>query len=745
MTAEAQAEPQFWESDANLEDLRRPILEGLCIAAILLSWVWIGVIATLLEQEPVLRLPPLLPPAALFVGGMLGLFASRAPLRWRGILFLASLFGAVIPWAHWPAPGGWLFFPSLVVSVAGLLMGPRIAFFSAAALSAALGLYVWAHDARVLLTTLSMPLTLLWATAVVTWLSSRNLYTVLSWALSSQARAWETASEARQRREQLRSTVDSLRTTHELLERSTRELDLSRREAESAKQLKVEFAANISHELRTPLNIILGFTEIMSRSPEVYGDMQWPPLLRRDVLEIRRNARYLSEFVDDILDLARMDALRMPIHREATHIGQVIHEAVDIVQRLLENRPVQLLLDVPEHLPEVQIDRTRIRQVLINLLTNACRFTEQGHITVRAVEQDEAVQVSVADTGAGIPSDKLEHIFDEFSQAGLWKRPEGSGKGLGLAIAKQLVALHWGRIWVESALEQGSTFSFTLPLAEGEALRLIRSGERRPPVSRELPQLVMLDEDELSTTYLRRHLDGYDIRQAAHAGEARALVERLHPQAVLVNLPPHSGLGRDLLDALALPPGVPAIGCSLPSRAWLLKDERFAACLIKPVSSAELMRLVQRLAPAGDVLVVDDDRGFVQFVERSFQARGWGERLQRAYDGQAALAKMRQAPPALALLDLILPEMDGFQVAEAMRSDESLMRVPVVLVSGANLGEDALAMEGDVFMLTKGGGFRGSELPNLLKSALASIRADYVSGRDSLAEPAQTARARPAF
>lgn len=521
--------------------------------------------------------------------------------------------------------------------------------------------------------------------------------------------------------------LDSLRTTHELLDRSTRELDLAYREAENVKQRKVEFAANISHELRTPLNIILGFSEIMSRSPEVYSDMTWPRKLRQDVLEIRRNALYLSEFVDDILDLARTEALRMPIHREATDIAQIIRSAFDIVQRLLENRPVRLILDVPPDLPSLQVDRTRVRQVLINLLTNACRFTEVGDITVCAVARTEEIVVSVSDTGVGIPSDKLDDIFEEFSQAELWRRPEGSGKGLGLAIAKQLIELHGGRIWVESVLGVGSKFSFTLPLQELLTTRLVSTGSRRLRRNDRTPCLLIHDEDTLSEAYLRRHLDGYEIHLTSRCEDVAPLVEQLHPEAVVVNLPPEADNQRSIVNMLQLPPGVPVIGCSLPSRSWLRNHQRFAACLAKPVSYTELTSVVERLAPKGPVLAVDDDRGFIQFVERSFQSRGWGERLVRAYDGEEALTKMRHAAPAMALLDLVLPDMDGLEIAEAMAADARLSLVPIVLVSGANLGEDTISVRGEIYSLVKTGGLQGDDLVNMLRATLKTVRPKYVS------------------
>ncbi|MGQ9554242.1 MAG: sensor histidine kinase, partial [Anaerolineae bacterium] len=275
--------------------------------------------------------------------------------------------------------------------------------------------------------------------------------------------------ELRLRQEEVNRLNKALQVSNGLLKRSLREQALAQREAAEARHLKEQFATTVSHELRTPLNIILGFLEVMQRYPEVYGQVQWTPSLRRDIDEIQASAQYLSELVDDILDLARIEALKMPIHRVQTELLGLVREVANLVRRLVMSKPgVVLRLNVPEDLPTLYVDRTRIRQVLLNLLANACRFTDKGEIWVRATLADDEVVVSVADTGPGIPADQLETIFEEFlqSQSPALDEHQRAGKGLGLAIAKRFVQLHGGRIWVESEPGRGSTFHFSLPLAQ---------------------------------------------------------------------------------------------------------------------------------------------------------------------------------------------------------------------------------------------------------------------------------------
>ncbi|MGQ9681722.1 MAG: ATP-binding protein [Anaerolineae bacterium] len=731
--------------ETDLEDLRRPILQALCMACMAFAFLWIGAVATLEEETRALL--PLVPPTALLVTSLISLLSSRTTLYVRSVIFLTGMGAAATPWLTWPVKGYWLFFQSLVIVVCGLLIGPLSSFVAAGAITGAALVVSALGGFAAPLHELLLPLALLWAIAIASWLSSRNLYTVLSWALSSQVRAWEAADEARRRREELRRTVDSLRTTHEILERTTRELELARREAERAQQLRTQFAADISHELRTPLNIILGFTEIMSRSPEVYGNVTWPPLLRGDIMEIRRNASHLSSLVDDVLDLARMDAVRMPIRREETDLSQVVSEAIEIVQRLLDKKPVLLKAALDANLPALSIDATRIRQVLINLLANACRFTEEGEITVTAREQAGEVIVCVADTGPGISPEHLDRVFDEFEQAGAWQRPEQTGKGLGLAIAKHLVQRHGGRIWAESELHQGTRMFFTLPVRRREPLTLLRS-PRPAPQEPGSTALVVLSPHDYPATYLARHMEGYKVHHARTRAQAREMVAAWHPAAVIADINSfHDTDGLSLPD-LALPEGVPIIGCHLPSRRLTNDGESEVTLLVKPVASDELLAVVHRIAPTGSIMVVDDDRGFAQVVERIFQAANEGERVRWACDGREALAKMRVERPALVLLDMVLPHMTGLALARAMQADPALASVPVVFVTGARLPEEALPTGGDAFIIAKSAGLTGDQVLQLLHSALTAVKPDYASASVSQnsmpGERRETGHARPA-
>jgi signal transduction histidine kinase len=312
-------------------------------------------------------------------------------------------------------------------------------------------------------------------------LAVRTLYTTLDWVWQMHEQSKELLATTRNQQVELRSLVKSLRIVNDIRERTEQELMIAHKEAQKAKQLKEQFAANISHELRTPLSIILGFSEIMYLSPEVYGPEPLPPTLMRDVYQIYRNSRHLLDMIDDILDLSRFEMVGFTLKKEATSLAHLIDEAAAIAGNLFEkSENVSLVVNVAPDLPLIDIDQTRIRQVLLNLLNNAHRFTTVGAVTLSARQVDNDILVQVQDTGPGISEADTAAIFTEFYQVDYSLSRSHGGAGLGLAICQRFVEAHEGRIWVESEEGVGSTFSFTLPLDLSKVGPLISTAVRRP-------------------------------------------------------------------------------------------------------------------------------------------------------------------------------------------------------------------------------------------------------------------------
>ncbi|MGQ9555498.1 MAG: sensor histidine kinase, partial [Anaerolineae bacterium] len=254
-------------------------------------------------------------------------------------------------------------------------------------------------------------------TGGILFFGMNSSYQILQWAWNRHSQAQSLAEQLRDRQEQLNRTIKALDLAYRLLQRSNHELAVAREEAEEARRLKERFAASISHELRTPLNLILGFSELMYMSPHVYGDMEWTPPLRRDVAQVYSASRHLSQLVDDVLDLSRLNAERMPLRKALCDLGDIIEEAVATVRDLIRERPLAIEVQLDTTVPRMLVDGTRIRQVILNLLNNAIRFTNEGKIVVRSQRLEREVLLSVQDTGPGIPADELESIFDEFYQA----------------------------------------------------------------------------------------------------------------------------------------------------------------------------------------------------------------------------------------------------------------------------------------------------------------------------------------
>lgn len=370
------------------------------------------------------------------------------------------------------------------------------------------------------------------------WLVAHTLYTALEWYRVTQERSDRLLQETRDHRAELKRTLNSLANSYETQQRVQQELIWARKQAEEAKQLKEHFAANISHELRTPLNIILGFSEVMYLSPEVYGGVEWTPALRRDIYHVYRSSRHLLEMIDDILDLSRFEATGFSLNLELTSLESLLNDTIDIAKDLFKRSSIALEIDLEPNLPMLRIDLTRIRQVLLNLLSNAVRFTEIGTVRVGARRVGQEVIISMRDTGSGIAPDKLPYLFDEFYQVDTTLRRSHSGVGLGLAICKRFVQAHDGRIWVESKLGVGSTFSFSLPIPR-PILPSPRAGIFPVPISSDFcPTVLVLDPDPKVGELFQRHMEHYNIVQMPDAGELEQAIQTYYPRSVIYNVQP---------------------------------------------------------------------------------------------------------------------------------------------------------------------------------------------------------------
>jgi signal transduction histidine kinase/CheY-like chemotaxis protein len=600
--------------------------------------------------------------------------------------------------------------------LASAVLFRRWAGIATAVIACGLAVYAVPHGAL-------LPVVTVFSTGAWAWAIFGPIDDLMLWSWQRSLDATALAAQLQEQRGKLNRTIKDLDASYQLLRQTNRELAVARQEADVLRDMRSRFATNLSHELRTPLNIILGFAELIYLHPDLYGTANWTEALRRDLAQIQRNASYLSELVDDIVDLARIDAMAMPIRRQVTALRSVIDDAVSTVQGLAADKGLAIVVACDEALPSLLIDPVRVRQVLFNLVTNAIRYTQQGSVRVSARLQANEVMVAVSDTGCGIPEAELANIFNEFYQVARPKLSADLGKGLGLAIARRFVQLHGGRIWAESEVGVGSTFSFSLPLA-AKSVSLLRSGSPTPlPKDLQRPSVLVLNDDGAAATYLKRRFPDYDFAWVETPDHLAASLAEGMPDAVIYNHPIDTASPGGWQDAMAaLPETAPLIDCSLPSTGWLFGQDGFSAVLAKPVSPDRVEQALAKLLDGTarpSLLVVDDDRGFAQLMRRMLQSiEGREYRVATAYSGEEALRRLRRTKPDAVLVDLLMPGMTGFEMLQEMRRDTELAAIPVVAVTAATPGEDQVRVSGATFAVQRKGPFEPGELLRLLGSGL---------------------------
>lgn len=704
------------------------------LARMSLAAGYVVCILVMFAHEPQPRWDLYLAPALAVVAGAAAL-ASLGNYRHRAGLLLALVCGCIV--AANLATGR----PELrslycfVVLLAGVLLGGWFSVLVGALASGVILLRPMAMDGAA---TVTLHLALIWASVWLSWAAVGNIYGFLRRAELDELRAWNSASEARRSRGELRSVVRSLEEAMYRIERINSELLVARREADVARAHKTRFVATVSHELRGPLNLILGFSRLMALSPERYGE-PLPNVYRADVATIYRNSRHLCDLVDDILDLSQIEAERLPLVKDRADLGnEVIQPAVEIVRPLAERKGLALTLQQVGDLPFVLADKVRLRQVVLNLLTNAVRFADRGEIVVRTERQADRVLVSVRDSGLGIDPEQLPKLFQEFTQAQATERREAGGTGLGLAISKQLVELHGGQIWVESARGIGSTFFFTVPLpgADSTLGKPVRTGPSGYQRSASRPCCLVVHENPNAARLLARYLEGYRVIGLPAAEHVASLVEEHHPMAIITT----PKLASDIRLLLSeCPYDVPLITCGMQARSSPAWADGVLGYLIKPIAPETLCAAVRGACSEErlTVLVVDDDPDAARLVESMLTPQPYCGRVLRAYSGEQALMVMAEIIPDVVLMDVVMPGLDGLQTVARMRSDQRLAQVPVVLISARDAGEDAgmLAMPLTVSRRAPLGIVAGAKC---IASLLESVRADYLMEPGLAPQPSAT-------
>ncbi len=450
-----------------------------------------------------------------------------------------------------------------------------------------------------------------------------------------------------------------------------------------ADRAKSEFVSNVSHELRTPMTAIKGYTDL------IHGGAVGPinGNQKRFLGIIKNNAERLTALINDLLDISRVETGRVRFEPRAMQIGDVIADVVNVLACQAAQKEQTLTYEVVGGLPDVMGDQNRLNQVVTNLVGNAIRYTpEGGLIEVRAYPVEGAVRVDVQDTGIGIAPEDLGRLFERFYRADHPIVRETGGSGLGLSIVKMFVEMHGGRVWVESELGKGSTFTFILPVP------VHLEEEEEAPVCRVLPRLqararkiLVVDDDPSAANLIKMQLEtkGYRVFSLGNGRSVVAWAEQMRPDLITLDLILPDIDGMDVLRALkenAATSDIPVIVMTIKQDDGTARRMGAADCLTKPVDSDDLFRSAEKaLTWQGRVLVVEDDPDASDLVSVAVRQIGFTPLV--ATNGYEALAMARRYRPDVIILDLRLPGMDGYEALTHLKRDAVTQIIPIIAIS----------------------------------------------------------------
>ena len=468
-----------------------------------------------------------------------------------------------------------------------------------------------------------------------------------------------------------------------------REIGDKSRQLEAADRHKSEFLANMSHELRTPLNAIIGYSEMLQEDAADLGAEQFTDDLKR----INAAGKHLLELINAVLDLSKIEAGKMELYLETFDVAGLVRDIVAVIQPLAARNTNRLDLHCPDGIGAMRADLTKVRQALFNLLSNACKFTNRGTVSLaiarEARDGRDWIIFSVSDTGIGMTPDQIARLFEAFSQADAATTRKYGGTGLGLALSRRLCRMMGGDVTVESEAGRGSTFTVRLPARVAdpveEAVGPAATAESVPPGA---GTVLVIDDEAAVRDLMQRFLsrDGFRVVTASGGEEGLRQARELGPDAITLDVMMPGMDGWAVLSALKADPDV----AEIPVVMLTIVDDKnlgyalgASDYLTKPIDRERLVAVLKQYRRDRPVLVVDDDVAFRQLLRRMLESEGYA--IVEAENGRQALERLQDLSPSVILLDLMMPEMDGFEFASEFRRHEGSRAIPIVVITSKDL------------------------------------------------------------